>query len=46
MVPLADFFGIGAGEDLDDVVEADAEAGGVLDAVDAGEDFCATVVPS
>jgi hypothetical protein len=39
VAPAADFVGVGAGEDFDDVVEADAEAAVLADAVDAGEEF-------
>ncbi len=37
--PAADFVGVRAGQHLDDVVQADAEAASLADAIDAGEEF-------
>jgi hypothetical protein len=46
VAPAADLVGVGAGEDFDDVIQADVELGVLRDAVDAGEEFWATRVPS
>ena len=39
VAPLADGVGIGADEDLDDVIETECEAGLLADAIDGGEKF-------
>ena len=39
VAPLADFLRVRAGEHFDDVVQADAEAAFLADAIDAGEKF-------
>ena len=39
MPPFAQFLGVRAGEDLDDVMEPDAETAPLADAKDAGEEF-------
>ncbi len=39
MAPFADRVGVGADEDLDDVIEPEGEAALLADAIDAGEQF-------
>ena len=39
MIPFADFFRVRAGQDFDDVVQADAKTVFLADAIDAGEKF-------
>ena len=39
VIPFADFFRVRAGQDFDHVVQADAEALFLADAIDAGEKF-------
>src|SRR6202000_1616481 len=39
MTPATDFFGVGTGQHLDDVVQAHAETAGLADAENAGEKF-------
>jgi len=46
VIPLADFFRVRAGEDFDNVIQADAKTVFLADAIDAGENFCAASVPS
>ena len=39
VTPAADFLGVGSGEHLGQVVDADAKAAGLADTIDAGEKF-------